>query len=204
MTTGVTIMPELATGEIAPSELEASFRDLSLRELSFEAAQIAALLEDAEPDELLERLQTYISEATAAKIDGYCLYKEYLDSEIEAWKLKRDSLLGMCDRVISAKEAQLKALKQNLLNLHEQGLLEGNLVGKNKAITICPNSKPTVEVIGDAKDLPLDYRQAKWVPNKEAIAQAYLDGEDISKFAQIVYGKQVRFKNAPRSRRKED
>jgi hypothetical protein len=68
-------------------------------------------------------------------------------------------------------------------------------------VEIRTNSKPTVEVIGDAKDLPLDYRQAKWVPNKEAIAQAYLDGKTISDFATVTYGKQVRFKNAPRSRR---
>lgn len=90
------IMSNLNTGEISVSDLESSFRSMSLRELSFETAQIAELVEGSDGDELLEKLQDYLQKATAEKIDGYCLYKEYLDSDIETWKAKRDALIEMC------------------------------------------------------------------------------------------------------------
>ena len=72
-------MSNLNTGEISVSDLESSFRSMSLRELSFETAQIAELVEGSDGDELLEELQSYLADATAAKIDGYCLFKEFLD-----------------------------------------------------------------------------------------------------------------------------
>ena len=200
---GGIMMSDLTPREIPISELESSFRSMSLRELSFEAAQIAALVEESEADELLEQLQGYLEKATEAKIDGYCLYKEYLDSEIEAWKTKRDALLAICSCIISAKEAQLKALKQNLLSLYEQGLVGERLAGKNKAIEIRPNPKPAVEVLGNPEDLPEQYRKPKWVADKEAIAEDYLKGVDVSDFATVGYGQQVRFKNAPRTGKRE-
>jgi hypothetical protein len=189
------------TGEISVSDLESSFRNMSLRELSFETAQIAKLVEESEPDELLEKLQDYLAQATSAKIDSYCLYKEYLDGEIETWKAKRDALIEMCDRIISMKESQLLALKENLLSLHEQGLVENYLMGKNKAIEIRANSKPAIEVLGNLEDLPPEYRKAKWIADKEAIASDHESGVDVSGFATVNFGKQVRFKNAPRNKK---
>lgn len=149
-------------------------------------------------------MQGYLETATAAKIDGYCLFVEYLKAEIETWQTKRDVLLEICDRVILAKEAQQKSLKDNLLRLYEQGLIDSNLLGKNKAIEIRPNSKPVVEIMGNPEDLPEQYRKPKWIADKEAIASDHQAGIDVSDYATVSYGKQVRFKNAPRSRRKEE
>jgi hypothetical protein len=194
------------TGEITPTELEANFRAMSLRELSLEAAQLASLLED-EPDEILVKLQQYLTDATAAKIDGYVLYKEYLDAEIEKWKSKKEALMEMCDHVIWVKELQLKSLKQTLIDLNEQGLIGDYLMGKDKAIEIRPNSKPSVNLLGRADDplLPARYkkREEKWVADSEALAQAHQDGEDVSGWATVTWGKQVRFKNAPRRRKSQ-
>ena len=47
---GGIMMSNLTPREIPISELESSFRSMSLRELSFEAAQIAALVEESEAD----------------------------------------------------------------------------------------------------------------------------------------------------------
>jgi hypothetical protein len=63
------------SGELTSAQIEANFRSLSLRELSFEAAQLAVTLED--PDDFLTQLQQYLAEATEAKVDGYVLFKEY-------------------------------------------------------------------------------------------------------------------------------
>jgi hypothetical protein len=199
------ITGEIPPGEMTVSALEESFRAMSLRELSFEAARIDELLESGEDegDDLLERLQDYLADATAAKVDGYVLYKEYLDQEIEVWKAKRDALLALCGKIILAKEARMKSLKETILRLHETGLVGDRLLGKDKAIEIRTNSKPTVEVSAPAEHLPPRYRVAKWSPDKEAIATAHAAGEDVSEFATVSYGRQIRFKNAPR-RKKED
>ncbi|WP_245927762.1 siphovirus Gp157 family protein [Aphanothece hegewaldii] len=191
------------TGEVPLNDLESNFRSMSLRELSFEAAQIAELTSENEPDELTEELQNYLRDATAAKVDGYCLFVDYLKGEIEAWKLKRSALDEMCDRIIFAKEAQLKALKENILRLHAQGLIDYNLKGKDKAIEIRLNSKPTIEVLGNPENLPKQYRTAKWVADKEAIAADHIAGVDVSGFANVSFGKQVRFKNAPRNKKEK-
>ncbi len=44
----------------------------------------------------------------------------------------------------------------------------------------------------------------KWTVDKTAIALAYESGKDVSAFATVTYGKQVRFKNAPSRKRKKD
>ncbi|PSF28555.1 hypothetical protein C7H19_24610 [Aphanothece hegewaldii CCALA 016] len=197
-------MPDLTTGEVSLSEMENSFSAMSLRELSFEAAQIAELFDCTEEDHLYEQLQQDLTKSLKNKIDGYCLYKEFLDGEIEAWKIKRDTVISMCDRIILAKEAQLKTLKENILRLYDQGLIDSNLLGKNKAIEIRPNSKPQIEVLGNPEDLPPEYRKPKWVADKEAIASDYQAGVDVSDYAIVSIGKQVRFKNAPRSKKREE
>lgn len=196
-------------GELTLKELEANFRAMSLRELSFEAAQLAATVEattEGDLNELLSQLQQYLTDATEAKVDGYVLFKEYLEAEVETWKAKKEALVEMCDRLLDHKQSQLKALKQTLIDLHEQGLVEDYLIGKDKAIQILPNAKPTVSLLCQPEDtgLPAAYKrhEVKSVADKEAIAQAWQAGEDVSGFASVSWGKQVRFKNAPCKRRK--
>lgn len=76
-------------------------------------------------------------------------------------------------------------------------------MGKNKAIEIRANPKPAIEVLGNPEDLPTQYRKAKWAADKEAISQDYESGVDVSDYATVSFGKQVRFKNAPRTRREK-
>jgi hypothetical protein len=195
----------MTSGELTTSEEEANFRNMSLRELSFETAKLAAIVEDSDSDEFFKELQAFLVDATADKVDGYVLFKEYLDAEIEQWKAKKEALIEMCDRVIVAKELQLKSLKQTLIALNEQGLVADYLMGKNKAIEIRPNNKPSINLLGRADDplLPAHFKiqETKWVANREAIATAHQSGEDVSGWATVTWGKQVRFKNAPRHRR---
>jgi molybdopterin converting factor small subunit len=194
-------------GELSPQELQEQFRTMSLEELSTEAIAIAQILEtdDDNEDELFEQLHEYLAEATQAKIDGYCWYQEILKTEIEQWKTKKKTLSEMCDRIIEQKEKQLNSLKQNLLRLAELGIIDDYLMGHNKAIEIRINSKPTVEVLSP-DNVPKIYRQPQiqWTVDKTAIAQAHQAGKDVSAFARVTYGKQVRFKNAPRKRRKNN
>ena len=194
-------------GELTPQELQDQFRTMSLQELSTEAIAIAQILEsdDEEEDNLFEQLQQYLTDATQVKIDGYCWYQEMLKNEIEEWKTKKKTLSEMCDRLIEQKEKQLNSLKQNLLRLAELGIIDDYLMGHNKAIEIRTNSKPTVEV-HKTEDVPKIYRQPQiqWTVDKQAIAQAHQVGKDVSAFATVTYGNQVRFKNAPRRKQKKN
>ncbi len=147
-------------GEMTPQELQQHFRTMSLQELSTEAVAIAQILETDSDDEddLFQQLQQYLAQATQDKVDGYCWYQEMLKTEIEEWKQKKKTLSQMCDRIIEQKEKQLNSLKQNLLKLAELGLIDHYLMGKNKAISIRPNPKPSVEVFRD------DYVPAIYFP----------------------------------------
>ncbi len=191
-------------GELSPKELQVRFRALSLQDLCYEAYQILQILEsNDDEDGLFLELQQYLTEATQAKVDGYCWIEKDLKAEIDEWETKKKRLARMCDEVIERKQKQLDGLKQNLLRLAEFGLIDDYLIGYNKAIEIRPNPKPTVEVFKEA-DVPEIYRQPKiqWTVDKQAIAQAHQAGKDVSAFARVTYGKQVRFKNAPRKKRK--
>ncbi len=193
-------------GELTPQEVQQHFRTMSLQELSTEAVAIAQILETDfdDEDDLFQQLQQYLASATQDKVDGYCWYQEMLKTEIEEWKQKKKTLSGMCDLIIEQKEKQLNSLKQNLLRLAEMGLIEDYLMGHNKAIEIRANSKPSVEVFRD-DDVPETYKhpEVKWTVDKTAITLAYESGKDVSAFARVTYGKQVRFKNAPRRKRQK-
>jgi hypothetical protein len=194
---------------VQTQDQEANFKAWSLRELSLESAQIAAIVENADEEDGLDfqELQEYLSQATQAKIDGYVLFKEYLEVEIETWQAKKEALAQMCDRVLTRQPAQLAGLKSTLIKLHEQGLIEDYLMGRNKAIQILANPKPTVSLLckPEDPDFPeeFQYQQIKVKADKEAIAKASCSGKNVSGFAQVTWGKQVRFKNAPRQRRKK-
>ncbi|MDJ0615602.1 MAG: siphovirus Gp157 family protein [Calothrix sp. MO_192.B10] len=198
-------MPD-KNGELTPQELQDQFRTMSLQELCSEAIAVSQILEtEDDEDDLFQQLQQYLTEATQAKVDGYCWYQEMLKSEIDEWKTKKKRLAQMCDQVIDRKQKQLNRLKQNLVRLAELGLIDHYLMGHNKAISIRTNSQPTVEVLQEV-DVPEIYRQPQiqWTVDKQAIALAHQAGKDVSAFAKVTYGKQVRFKNAPHRKRKKN
>jgi hypothetical protein len=194
------------TQEITPFELETQFKQMTLRELCFEAAQLAEIMENAPPDELMLQLRSWLSEATEEKVDGYAWAADYLNLEIDEWQAKKAKLMEMCDAIISRKESELNAMKEGLLRLNSLGLIPDYLLGKTKAIEIRQNSRPkvTLNLPPCDRDFPIRFRyqRTEWLADKDAIVAAYEAGEDISAIANVEIGYQVRFKNAPKYRRK--
>jgi hypothetical protein len=194
------------TQEITPFELETQFKQMTLRELCFEAAQLAEIMENAPPDELMLQLRSWLSEATEEKVDGYAWAADYLNLEIDEWQAKKAKLMEMCDAIISRKESELNAMKEGLLRLNSLGLIPDYLLGKTKAIEIRQNSRPkvTLNLPPCDRDFPtrFRYQRTEWLADKDAIVAAYEAGEDLSAIATVEIGYQVRFKNAPKRRRK--
>jgi Siphovirus Gp157 len=193
------------TGELSNKEIQSQFKQMSLRELCVEAAQLNEIIDNIEDDdELFTHLQTWLEKATQDKIDGYVWVANYLKLEIEEWKNKKAKLIEMCDEIIARKQASLDKLKDSLIELHNLGLIDRYLVGKNKAIEIRENNRPkiTLQLSPDDANFPKQYKhkRTEWIADKDAIKEAYNQGEDISKFASVEVGSQVRFKNAPKRR----
>jgi hypothetical protein len=194
------------TEELTPFELETHFKQMTLRELCFEAAQLAEIMENAPPDELMVQLRSWLLEATEEKVDGYAWAADYLNLEINEWQAKKAKLIEMCDAIISRKESELNAMKEGLLRLNSLGLIPDYLLGKTKAIEIRQNSRPkvTLNLPPSDRDFPtrFRYQRTEWLADKDAILAAHEAGEDLNAIATVEIGYQVRFKNAPKRRRK--
>lgn len=68
------------TGEL---NLEAAFKQMSLRELSTAASELSSTLsQSTEDEEFLKVCQDYIANATADKVDGYCFVASDLEADI--------------------------------------------------------------------------------------------------------------------------
>jgi hypothetical protein len=108
------------------------------------------------------------------------------------------------DKIIDRKQSSLDKLKESLIELYELGSIENCLMGKEKAIEIRPNSRPkiTLQISPEDSLFPKQYKykRTEWIADKDAIAEAYDRGEDLSDIASIEVDSQVRFKNAPKKR----
>lgn len=195
-----------STEKLTPFELENQFKQMTLRELCFEAAQLAEIIENAPSDELMVQLRSWLSEAKEEKVDGYAWAAAYLNLEIDEWQAKKEKLMQMCDAIISRKESELNTMKKGLLHLNSLGLIPDYLLGKTKAIEIRQNSRPkvTLNLLPSDRDFPtrFRYQRTEWLADKDAIVAAHEAGEDLSAIATVETGYQVRFKNAPKHRRK--
>jgi hypothetical protein len=193
------------TGELNSKEIQFQFKQMSLRELCVEAAELNEIIENTdEDDELFTHLHTWIENATEEKIDAYVWVANYLKIEIEEWKTKKANLMKMCDEIIDRKKASLDKLKESLIELKNLGLIDNYLMGKDKAIEIRANSRPkiTLHLSPDDPNFPKQYKHKRtfWVADFDAIVEAYDRGEDLSKIASAETGFQLRFKNAPKRR----
>jgi hypothetical protein len=190
------------TGELSLIELEAQFRNLTLGELCFEAASLAELIEATPNDQLLNQIQTWIADATDAKVDGYCFAADQIESDIETWKLKKEHLMKTCDRIIERKLSELNSMKRGLIQLEKLGLISNYLVGKIRVIEIRNNSRPkvTLKLPPDDPLFPERFRETRTrtVALTEEIAAAHSSGQDVSAIADVTIGKQVRFKLRPK------
>lgn len=190
------------TGELTLTELEAQFRTFTLRELCFEAANLAELIVATPDDQLLNQIQSWIAEATESKVDGYCFAADSIKNDIELWKLKKEHLIKMCDQIIERKESELDAMKQGLIQLEQIGLVDSYLVGKTRTIEIRDNSRPkvTLKLSPDNPLFPDQFKatRTRTVALTDEIAAAYAAGVDVSAIADVTLGKQVRFKLRPK------
>ncbi|PSB66564.1 hypothetical protein C7B79_00475 [Chroococcidiopsis cubana CCALA 043] len=174
----------------------------SLRELSLEAALLWNQIEDAsesgaENVENLVKQLWQVQEATESKIDNIAWIVDYLKIEIDAAKKRLDAVIELHERFIARKEAQLAGIKQGLLWLHAQGLIPKRNIGKEREIEIRDNNPKVIpKVAADDTQLPDEFRvqELKSRLDLQAILDAHKSGRDISSFAEIQIGKQVRFK----------
>ncbi|HAX88331.1 MAG TPA: hypothetical protein DCY91_19195 [Cyanobacteria bacterium UBA11370] len=191
------------TGEITLTELEAKFHTFTLRQLCFEAADLAELIAATPNNQLLNQIQSWIAEATESKVDGYCFTADSLKNDLELWKRKKDHLMEMCDQIIERKESELDAMKQGLIKLEEMGLVDSYLVGKTRAIEIRDNSRPkiTLKLSPDDPLFPDQFKESRTrtVALTDEIVAAHTAGQNVSAIADVTFGKQVRFKLRPKT-----
>lgn len=108
-----------------------------------------------------------------------------------------DAVIELHEQFIARKEAQLAGIKQGLLWLHVQGLIPKRNIGKEREIEIRDNNPKVIpKVAADYPTLPDEFRvqELKYRLDLQAILNAHKSGRDVSNFADIQIGKQVRFK----------
>lgn len=182
---------------------ERNISQLSLRELSFDAAILWEQIEAAQRDDdaesqvgdIIQRLME-TQNATESKIDSIVWVKEMLESELGGWKERRERALLLYNDAIQVREDSIDKIKAMLLHLHSTGLISDRNVGKECEIEIRNNLPSVAELKMDVEDeeFPAQFRRVKYSANNQAILDAYKAGIDVEKYANIIIGKQVRFK----------
>lgn len=186
---------------------ERDISKLSLRELSLASSQLWEQIETAqqiESDEDSESGQVGViiqqlmekQDAIESKIDSIVWVKEMLESELIAWKERREHTLSLYSDAIQVRENSINEIKRMLLHLHEVGLIPERNIGKECEIEI-RNNPPSVDELKmdiDCEDFPPEFRRIKFSANNQAILNAHKAGIDVSKYATITVGKQIRFK----------
>lgn len=182
---------------------ERNVSQLSLRELSFDAALLWEQIEAAQRDDdteskvgdIIQQLME-TQNATETKIDSIVWVKEMLESELSAWKERRERALLLYNDAIQVREDSIDRIKAMLLHLHSIGLISDRNLGKECEIEIRNNPPSVTELKMDieAEEFPAQFRRVKYLANNQAILDAYKAGIDVEKYANITIGKQVRFK----------
>ncbi len=182
---------------------ERNVSQLSLRELSFDAAllweQIEAVQRDDDAESKVGVIIQQLMEtqnATETKIDSIVWVKEMLESELSAWKERRERALLLYNDAIKVREDSIEKIKAMLLHLHSIGLISDRNLGKECEIEIRNNPPSVTELKMDieAEEFPAQFRRVKYLANNQAILDAYKAGINVEKYANITIGKQVRFK----------
>lgn len=184
---------------------EKNITKLSLRELSITSSQLWEQIEQAQQSDsennsdsvgiIIQQLMEK-QDAIEIKIDSIVWVKEMLESELAAWKEKRERALQLYNDAIQVREDSINQIKRMLLHLHEVGLIPQKNTGKECEIEIRNNPPSVAELTMDieSEDFPSQFRRIKISADNQAIISAYKAGVDVSKYANITIGKQVRFK----------
>lgn len=185
---------------------EKNISKLSLRELNLSAvrlweqieqAQLASDSDDTESDIGL-LIQEFMEnqDATESKIDSIVWVKEMLESELVAWKERKERALLLYSDAIQSRESAINKIKERLLFLHKMGVIPERNVGKECEIQFLDNPPKIAELVMDieCEEFPPQFKKVAYSPNNQAIIEAHKKGIDVSEYATITVGKQIRFK----------
>jgi len=169
----------------------------SLKITSIEAARLWRDLQstndESEVDQILQSLWQ-------AQTDGELLVDicadlaDQIDAEMTAVKARMQHLIKIHQTAIEKLEQWRSRLDFTIVNLNEQGIINNELIGQQRRITVKENP-PTCEVLVDPLQLPEEYQrsQVKVYANKKAITEAWkrgipVDGTHIYCQRRVVYG----------------
>ncbi len=182
--------------------IERQINELTLKELSLDAAKLWSQIEDAtesgeegKVEELVSQLVS-IQDGIEAKIDAIAWVVDQLNLDLENWEDRKQRTVELCDKVISRRKTQLEQIKRSLIHLHEIGLIPEKNIGKEREIEIRDNPPKvaTLLIEVDDEDFPSEFRNIQYKANNKAILEAHKAGKDVSNIAEITIGKQIRFK----------
>jgi hypothetical protein len=172
---------------------------LSLKVLSEEARCLVALIEDSINDEsdvnLQPLLDAYfgIQQDITHKTDALA----YVADDLKAQAEVTQQYIAKLQAIRKRQQQSLEQLKDYLLHLHQEGLIDDRLEGETRKIRIQKNSMPTVELklAPEHPDFPDEFREVRveYKANLRTIAQAYKAGRDVSAIADVYTDKHVRF-----------
>jgi hypothetical protein len=194
--------------------IEREINQLTLKELSLDAAKLWSQIEEASElgaegkvEQLVQELMG-VQDGIETKIDAIAWVVDQLNLDLETWEERKVRVAELYDQVISRRKTQLEKIKRTLIHLHEIGLISDKNIGKERVIEIRDNPPKVANLLVevDDRDFPDEFRVIKYQANNKAILEAYKSGKDISDVAEITIGKQVRFKvqSATKGRNKKN
>lgn len=181
---------------------EHEINQLTLKELSLDAAKLWAQIEEAtelgekgKVEQLLQDLMA-IQDGMEIKIDAIAWVVDQLNLDLQVWEERKARVIELHDQVIKRRKTQLEEIKRTLIYLHEKGLINDKNYGKEREIEIRNNPPKVANLILEVEDedFPDEFRIIKYEANNKAILDAYKSGKDVSKIAEVTIGRQVRFK----------
>ncbi|KYC34600.1 hypothetical protein WA1_51375 [Scytonema hofmannii PCC 7110] len=182
--------------------LHSQINELTLRELSLDAAKLWSQIEEAtesgeegKVEELLQQLVS-IQDGIEAKIDAIAWVFDQLNLDLENWEDRKARTVELYDKIISRRKTQLEQIKRSLIHQYEVGLIPERNVGKEREIEIRDNPPKVAGLLVEVndEDFPSEFRSIQYKADNKAILEAYKAGKDVSNIAEITVGKQVRFK----------
>lgn len=175
----------------------------TLAQLSVTAAELWDSIENC--PEGVELADTYaqlldIQNATEAKVDAIAYVADQLKLDMEMWSDRLSKVTALYQDIIQRRRNQLDSLKSYLLRLYKLGLIPEQVVGTERRIDF-QNNPPSVILLVEAEQLPSQFQSLKVNSANKEILAAYKAGEDVSRFAEIVTEKHVRFKHITRKKK---
>ncbi|MUG95125.1 hypothetical protein F7734_23285 [Scytonema sp. UIC 10036] len=182
--------------------LHSQINELTLRELSLDAAKLWSQIEEAtesgeegKVEELLQQIVS-IQDGIEAKIDAIAWVFDQLNLDLENWEDRKARTVELYDKIISRRKTQLEQIKRSLIHQYEIGLISERNIGKEREIEIRDNPPKVAALLVEVndEDFPSEFRSIHYKADNKAILEAYKAGKDVSNIAEITVGKQVRFK----------